>query len=80
MIRTLLTLGLLTGIAVGGTAFYKNYFRSDSGKDLFRVEKVIRGDLQINVRATGTVEPEEAVDVARKSWVESRNSEKTRAA
>lgn len=59
----LLSLALLIGIAVGGTAFYSKFYRSDSGQDQFRVEKVIRGDLQINVRATGTVEPEETVDI-----------------
>ena len=59
----LLSLALLIGIAVGGTALYSKFYRSDSGQDRFRVEKVTRGDLQINVRATGTVEPEETVDV-----------------
>jgi HlyD family secretion protein len=59
----ILSLALLIGLAAGGTALYSKYFRSDSGKDQFRVEKVTRGDLQINVRATGTIEPEETVDI-----------------
>jgi HlyD family secretion protein len=59
----LLSLALLVGIAAGGTALYSKFFRSDSDQPPFRVEKVIRGDMQINVRATGTVEPEETVDV-----------------
>src|SRR4051812_16559327 len=59
----LLSLALLIGVAVGGTALYSKFFRSDSDQPPFRVEKVNRGDLQINVRATGTVEPEETVDV-----------------
>src|SRR5262245_46221625 len=63
MIRTLFSLILLIGIAAGGVAAYKQYYGSDSGKDQFRTEKVVRGDLHINVRATGTVEPEETVDV-----------------
>src|SRR3954467_14804375 len=63
MTRFLLSLAVLIGLAVGGTAIYSKFYRSDSGKDQFRVEKVTRGDLQINVRATGTVEPEETVDV-----------------
>jgi multidrug efflux pump subunit AcrA (membrane-fusion protein) len=63
MIRTLLSLILLVGIAAGGVAAYKHYVGSDSDKDQFRTEKVVRGDLRINVRATGTVEPEETVDV-----------------
>lgn len=63
MIRTLFSLILLAGIAAGGVAAYKHYVDSDSDKDQFRTEKVVRGDLHINVRATGTVEPEETVDV-----------------
>src|SRR3954468_21310079 len=59
----LLSLALLIGVAVGGTALYSKFFRSDSDQPPFRVEKVTRGDLQINVRATGTIEPEETVDV-----------------
>jgi len=59
----LLSLAMLIGLAVGGTALYDKFYRSDSGQNPFRVEKVTRGDLQINVRATGTVEPEETVDV-----------------
>jgi HlyD family secretion protein len=59
----LLSLALLIGLAVGGTAIYNKFYRSDSGQNPFRVEKVTRGDLQINVRATGTVEPEETVDI-----------------
>jgi HlyD family secretion protein len=59
----LLSLLLLVGIAAGGTALYSRFYRSDSGQNPFRVEKVTRGDLQITVRATGTVEPEETVDI-----------------
>src|SRR6266403_1478100 len=59
----LLSLAMLIGLAVGGTALYNKFYRSDSGQNPFRIEKVTRGDLQINVRATGTVEPEETVDV-----------------
>src|SRR3954463_6273406 len=59
----LLSLALLVGIAVGGTAIYNKFFRSDSDLPPFRVKKVTRGDMQINVRATGTIEPEETVDV-----------------
>src|ERR1700740_2584488 len=63
MTRLLLSFALLIGIAVGGTALYTKFSRSDWVQDRFRIEKVTRGDLQINVRATGTVEPEETVDV-----------------
>src|SRR5437868_1467131 len=59
----ILALAILIGIAVGGTALYSKYYSSDSHKEPFRVEKATRGDLHITVRATGTVEPEETVDV-----------------
>src|SRR6478672_11872368 len=59
----LLALAVLIALAVGGTALYSKMYRSDSQKDAFRTDKVTRGDLQIVVRATGTVEPEETVDV-----------------
>jgi HlyD family secretion protein len=63
MARLVFSLAVLVGLAVGGTALYSKFYRSDSGESPFRTEKVTRGDLQINVRATGTVEPEETVDV-----------------
>lgn len=63
MMTRILALAVLIGIALGGNALYSKYFRSDSHKNPFRVEKVTRGDLHIVVRATGTVEPEETVDV-----------------
>src|ERR671935_1134655 len=59
----LLALTVIVAIAIGGTAIYSKYYASDTGKTPFRVEKVSRGDLHITVRATGTVEPEETVDV-----------------
>jgi HlyD family secretion protein len=58
-----LSLVVLIALAVGGAAAYSKFYRSNSGENPFRTEKVTRGDLQINVRATGTVEPEETVDV-----------------
>src|SRR3954467_7204237 len=59
----LLSLAVIIGLAVGGTALYSKYYRSDTEREPFRVEKVTRGDLHITVRASGTVEPEETVDV-----------------
>src|SRR3954469_14744003 len=59
----LLSLAVIIGLAVGGTALYSKYYRSDTEREPFRVEKVTRGDLHITVRATGTIEPEETVDV-----------------
>lgn len=59
----LLAFAALIGVAVGGTALYHRFSGSESHSELFRVEKATRGDLHITVRATGTVEPEETVDV-----------------
>jgi HlyD family secretion protein len=54
---------VVVGLAVGGTSLYSRYFGSHEEKAPFRVEKVTRDDLHITVRATGTIEPEETVDV-----------------
>ncbi len=59
----LVTLAVIISLAVGGTVLYSKYFPSDTQKGTFRFDKVTRGDLHISVRATGTVEPEETVDV-----------------
>src|SRR5690349_18602415 len=63
MTRIVFSLALLIVLALGGTALYLKFYGSNSGENPFRTEKVTRGDLQINVRATGTVEPEETVDI-----------------
>jgi HlyD family secretion protein len=54
---------MLIGIAVGGTALWSHFHSSGADEVPFRTEKVSRGDLHITVRATGTIEPEETVDV-----------------
>jgi HlyD family secretion protein len=54
---------MLIGIAVGGTALWSHFHSSGADDVPFRTEKVSRGDLHITVRATGTIEPEETVDV-----------------
>jgi len=56
-------LGLLMLIALSGSATY--WFGRDSGTDLppLRTAEIVRGDLEFAIDATGTVEPEEVVDV-----------------
>jgi len=56
-------LGLLMLIALSGSATY--WFGRDGGTHLpaLRTAEVVRGDLEFTIDATGTVEPEEVVDV-----------------
>src|SRR3954464_12777412 len=59
----ILALVMLIGLAAGGTALWSRFHSSGADDVPFRTEKVTRGDLHITVRATGTIEPEETVDV-----------------
>ena len=63
MTRFLVTVAMLAAIGFGGTAIYNKYFRANTQASPFRTEKVTRGDMFITVRATGTVEPEDTVDI-----------------
>jgi HlyD family secretion protein len=59
--RTLI--GILLVAAIGGGAFYyTKYLRAEQAPN-FRLADVERGDLLITINATGTLEPEEVVDV-----------------
>jgi HlyD family secretion protein len=59
--KSLITLIVLA--AVGGGAAYLYSQRADQADTLFRTAAVQRGDLLITIGATGTVEPEEVIDV-----------------
>lgn len=63
MVRLLVIGIVIVGLVVGGSSLYSRMFANDSDAPTFRTEKISRGDLHITVRATGTVEPEETVDV-----------------
>jgi len=54
---TLVLLGLLTA----GTAWYLR--RGDAGATPFRTTQVTRADLLVSITATGTLQPEEVIDV-----------------
>lgn len=54
--------GLLAVATVGGVGYWY-WARSDSRQAEFRTEPVERGDLVVTIGATGTLEPEEVVDV-----------------
>ena len=60
--RAILILLVLVGLAVGGTAYYKTYGSAEAPV-AFRTVAVKRGDRPATITATGTVEPEEIVDV-----------------
>jgi HlyD family secretion protein len=62
MLRFLLFVAAIAA-AVGGGLYFQRTHNTDGAMPEFRTVKVSRGDLHINVRATGTVEPEETVDV-----------------
>ena len=60
--RTVLILLVVVGLAAGGGAYYIKYVAVDQPVN-FRTAVVKRGDLQPTISATGTLEPEEVVDV-----------------
>jgi HlyD family secretion protein len=62
MIRFFVLILGLAGIA-GGGLYYRHRLETQSEQHQFRLDKVTRGDLHITVGATGTIEPEEVVDV-----------------
>lgn len=59
--RTIVVILVLFVVIAAGGAWY---WRSSSGPDVeFKMAKVTRGDLLSTISATGTIEPEEVVDV-----------------
>ena len=60
--KKLLSLLVLVGVVAGGAAFYTKYLGAPTPSS-FRTVPVKRGDLSITISATGTLEPEEVVDV-----------------
>lgn len=60
--KTTLVIFLTVALAVGGGVYYSARLATDSAF-CFRIATVTRGDLLSTISATGTVEPEEVVDV-----------------
>jgi len=60
--KTLLVILALIGVAVGGGMYYATHMKADSVAEL-RTAAIKRGDVLSTISATGTVEPEEVVDV-----------------
>src|SRR3972149_50058 len=61
MKKTAVLLAIVVVVA-GGATYYKMYASADSSTG-FRTVEVMRGDLISTISATGTVEPEELVDI-----------------
>jgi HlyD family secretion protein len=62
MMRITAILLVMVGIVAGGAAFYTKFIGAEPAAN-YRTAEVKRGDLVITVNATGTLEPEEVVDV-----------------
>ena len=62
MKKLLVILVLLIAGGAGATALYARYGSADAAPQ-FRTAEVTRGDLMVTISATGTVEPEDLVDV-----------------
>lgn len=60
MRRVVIALGV---VAVGAGALFWQWNRSNSSRTRLKTAKVERGDLVVAVAATGTIEPEEVIDV-----------------
>ena len=60
--RTVIVGALLIALVGGGTLYYLKYAGTDAPAN-FKTVPVKRGDLAVTIGATGTVEPEEVVDV-----------------
>jgi HlyD family secretion protein len=61
--RTLLLSFTFLGVAAGGTVGWRTWFGNGHVDDEFQTEAVTRGDLLATFSATGTVEPEDVIDV-----------------
>jgi HlyD family secretion protein len=61
MIKRIIVIAAVLALGGGATGWYLK--REDPQTTTYRTEQVTRGDLSVSIRATGTVEPEEVVDV-----------------
>ena len=60
--RTILSIAILLGLAGAGSFYYLRYYRSESASS-FRTAQVERGNMLPTIEATGSVEPEQVVDI-----------------
>ena len=59
--KRILVVAVVLGLIAGVVGWYLQ--RGDAQIATFRTDQVTRGDLLVSIRATGTVEPEEVIDV-----------------
>ena len=60
--RTILSIVILLGLAGAGAYYYLKYYHTE-GTSNFRTAQVERGNMLPTIEATGTVEPEQVVDI-----------------
>ena len=62
MKKTIITVIIAIALMSGGVAYYYFYYGNEA-KLSFKIAQVQRGNIVLSINATGTVEPEEVVDV-----------------
>ena len=60
--RTILSIAILLGLAGAGVFYYLRYYRSE-GPANFRMAPIERGNMLPTIEATGSLEPEQVVDI-----------------
>ena len=62
-LKTIVILAVIVAVAYIGLKVVKSYTSKDKAKVVFRTEEIARTDVIRSISATGTVEPEELVNV-----------------
>ena len=75
--KTILALSVAAGIVIGGVLLYVKYRNADP-PPAFRTVVVKKGDITALVSATGTLEPQDTVDVGSQVTGPIAEREKTR--
>jgi HlyD family secretion protein len=63
VVRSLLLLGILAAMVAGGFFAHRRYYGPTESKPKYVTATVERGDVLVTVNATGTIEPEEVIDI-----------------
>ena len=62
ILTIIITLVILGALGWGGIMLYR-YYNTPQEKLIFKSEKIARGDLRSTISASGTIEPEELINV-----------------
>ena len=62
-LKTIVILAVIVAVAYVGLKVVKSYTSKDKAKVVFKTEEISRADVIRSISATGTVEPEELVNV-----------------